>query len=260
MKHNQSTSAKDLHLVILATALCISFVLFSPLNETSVRIILGIPLVLFLPGYSLIAALFPKKNDLDVIERVALSFGISIAITSLLGLALNYTSWGIRLLPVVIALSGFIISVSILAYSRRLKIPERESFLFDFREKYEIAKSELFEAPPKLKIVSSISFILIALSLIIVSNSQATGYELSIYTSTSPLVWIFLILSIAGDERSNWWIIGFFILMFSNFVILSLHACKFRPKIVHFSGYDFLHSLKDFSLSSFIFSNYRFFP
>ena len=29
------------------------------------------PLVLFLPGYSLIAALFPAKDDLDGIERIA---------------------------------------------------------------------------------------------------------------------------------------------------------------------------------------------
>jgi len=45
-------------------------------------------LVLFLPGYTLIATLFPRKDDLDGIERVALSFGLSIAITPLLGLAL----------------------------------------------------------------------------------------------------------------------------------------------------------------------------
>ena len=47
--------------------------------------------MLFLPGYALIATLFPRKDDLDGIERIALSFGLSIAITPLLGLALNYT-------------------------------------------------------------------------------------------------------------------------------------------------------------------------
>lgn len=60
------------------------------LNETQVRIILGLPLVLFLPSYALIATLFPRKGDLDGIGRIALSFGLSIAITLLLGLALNY--------------------------------------------------------------------------------------------------------------------------------------------------------------------------
>jgi len=80
---------KDLALVIHLTLLCTPFVLIPLLNETPIRIILGLPLVLFLPGYSLITALFPGKDDLDGIARIALSFGLSIAITPLLGLALK---------------------------------------------------------------------------------------------------------------------------------------------------------------------------
>jgi len=79
----------DLALVIILVLLTIPFVLIPPLNETPVRIILGLPLVLFLPGYSLIATLFPRKDDLDAIKRIALSFGLSITITPLLGLALK---------------------------------------------------------------------------------------------------------------------------------------------------------------------------
>ena len=102
----------DLALVIILVLLTIPFVLIPPLNKISpVRIILGLPLVLFLPGYSLIATLFPRKDDLDAIDRIALSFGLSIAITPLLGLALNYTPFGIRLSPVLIVLSVFTISL-----------------------------------------------------------------------------------------------------------------------------------------------------
>jgi len=82
--------------------------------------------VLFLPGYSLIATLFPRKGDLDAIERIALNFGLSIAITPLLGLALNYTPFGIRLLPVLIVLSVFTISLALGAYVRRSMIPEED--------------------------------------------------------------------------------------------------------------------------------------
>ena len=74
----------DLALVIILTLSCIPFVLAPPLNETPIRIILGLLLVLFLPGYSLIAALFPRRGDLDGIERIALSFGLSIAIVPLI--------------------------------------------------------------------------------------------------------------------------------------------------------------------------------
>ena len=81
-------------------------------------------MVLFLPGYTLIAALFPRKDDLDGIERVALSFGLRIAISPLLGLALNYTLFGIRLTPVLIVLTVFSIALAIGAYVRRSRIPE----------------------------------------------------------------------------------------------------------------------------------------
>jgi len=119
--------------VILWTLLSIPFVLIPPLNEISpVRIILGLPLVLFLPGYTLIATLFPRKDDLDGIERVALSFGLSIAISPLLGLALNYTPFGIRLTPILTVLSVFTISLAIGAYVRRSRIPEGCRFVVDF--------------------------------------------------------------------------------------------------------------------------------
>ena len=122
---------KDLAIVILLTLLCIPFVLIPPLNETPVRIILGLPLVLFLPGYSLIATLFPRKDDLDGIERVALSFGLGIAITPLLGLALNYTPFGIRLSPILIVLSVFTISLALGAYVRRSMVPKEDRFVVD---------------------------------------------------------------------------------------------------------------------------------
>jgi uncharacterized membrane protein len=122
----------DLAFVILLTLLCILFVLIPPLNGTPVRIILGLPLVLFLPGYVLIATLFPRKGDLNVIERIALSFGLSIAITPLLGLGLNYTPFGIRLTPILIVMSVFTISLAIGACVGRGEIQEGDRFVVDF--------------------------------------------------------------------------------------------------------------------------------
>ncbi len=56
------------------------------------RIILGLPFLLFFPGYTLVAALFTRKEGMGSIERVALSFGLSIAVVPLIGLILNYTA------------------------------------------------------------------------------------------------------------------------------------------------------------------------
>ena len=92
--------------------------------------VLGLLLVLFLPGYSLIAALFPGRADLDGIERIALRFqGLGIAVVPLLGLALNYTPFGIRLVPVLVVLSVFTVSLAVIAGVRRQGLPEGERFV-----------------------------------------------------------------------------------------------------------------------------------
>ncbi|MBE0517349.1 MAG: DUF1616 domain-containing protein [Methanophagales archaeon] len=157
---------RDLALVILFTLLCIPFVLISPLNETPVRIILGLPLVLFLPGYSLIAALFPRKADLDGIERLALSFGLSIAIVPLLGLALNYTPFGIRLSPILTVLSVFTVSFAVGASVRRSMVPEGERFAVEFGVALETLKESFRAADTRIdRILSIILIISIVLAI-----------------------------------------------------------------------------------------------
>ena len=120
---------KDLALVIALTLACILFVMMPPLTETPVRVLLGLLLVLFLPRYSLIAALFPRRGDLDGIERIALSFGLSIAIVPLLGLTLNYTPFGIRLVPILVALSVFTILLAVVACVRRGLVSDGDRFV-----------------------------------------------------------------------------------------------------------------------------------
>lgn len=90
------------------------------------RIILGLPFVMFFPGYTLIAALFPKRDDIDSIERVALSFGLSIAVVVLIILMLNYSPWGIKLYPILISLAIFILVTSLIAWQRQRRLPEAE--------------------------------------------------------------------------------------------------------------------------------------
>lgn len=67
------------------------------------RYVFGSVFVLFLPGYSLIRALFGSK-ELDDIERFALSVGLSLALVPMASLLLNYTPWGIRTTPVTFCL------------------------------------------------------------------------------------------------------------------------------------------------------------
>lgn len=55
----------------------------------AIRLIFGTLFVLFLPGLAW-SFVFFKKGEIDVIERIALSFGLSIAIVPLTVFWLNY--------------------------------------------------------------------------------------------------------------------------------------------------------------------------
>jgi len=114
-------------LVCIALALVLVALVFL-VPDSLARQILGLIFVLFLPGYAATAALFPENDQIDGIERVALSFGLSIAIVPLIGLALNFTPFGIRLDPILASVSAFIISASLIGWYRRIRLPEDERF------------------------------------------------------------------------------------------------------------------------------------
>lgn len=125
------------------------------------RLILGLPLILFFPGYAVVAAIFPRKGELRGIERMALSFGLSIVVAPLIGFALNYTPWGIRLEPILISLIAFIILFSALALYRRRKLPAEDVYILGFN--YELPA---FNEMSRLDKVLSILLVLAILSTI----------------------------------------------------------------------------------------------
>ena len=117
---------------ILIAIIAITLLLFPAVAFTSggLRIALGLFFVLFFPGYTLLSALFPGRGNLDGIERVALSFGLSIAVVPLIGLVLNYTPWGIRLYPILISITLFILVASGVAWYRQRKLAPAQRFGF----------------------------------------------------------------------------------------------------------------------------------
>lgn len=158
----------DIVLMLLLTFLCMIFVL-TPINNTPFRIIFSLILILFAPGYSSIAALFPKDYDLKGTERIALSFGISIVIAPIIGLLLNYTPFGIKLGPISISLSLFTILMSIIAYIRRLKTPENERFTIDFNCYFNRIKESFRKESGTDKILS----IILVISIILAFSATA---------------------------------------------------------------------------------------
>jgi len=199
----RSLPADLVAVVVLVVAACLS-VLIPGVNETPLRVVLGLPLVLFLPRYAFVAALFPEAGasptaesgtevdddaaaesadgagpipgltggegdrGIDGIERVALSFGLSIAVVPLLGLVLNFTPWGIRLWPILVTVSGFTLASTAVAATRRRALPADERFRVPYRQWIDAGRSELFE--PETRLDGILNVVLVASILLAVGS------------------------------------------------------------------------------------------
>lgn len=138
----------DLALVIAVTGL-VTFGLFTAVSGL-VRILVGIPLLLFLPGYALVAILYPDESDgeyptfddektglqspllsdggLESIERIVLSVIASVAIVPAVTLVTTITPWGITLRPVLAGISLVTVLLSVLAIVQRYRCPPEQRF------------------------------------------------------------------------------------------------------------------------------------
>lgn len=118
----------DLHAMLAATALLLPLALLLP-DASPLRVVLGLPLVLFFPGYALVAALFPAARSATggrvpgAAVRAGLAFGLSLALVPLLGLALDATPWKLRPAPVLLSLAVFVGGVGAVALARRARVP-----------------------------------------------------------------------------------------------------------------------------------------
>ena len=121
----------DLLAIWLATMVLLGLIILLP--DSPARVALGLPFVLFFPGYTLVSALYPRRDDLDGINRLALSLGLSLAVVPLVGLILNYTPWGIRLAPIVVSLTLFVAGCSAAAARNRRLLPQGERVAADAR-------------------------------------------------------------------------------------------------------------------------------
>ncbi|MFZ3113802.1 DUF1616 domain-containing protein [Methanothrix sp.] len=190
MERNLEQLPADL-LAAVVLALAVLLFTLTPLSGLFLRIPIGLLMVLFVPGYVLIAALFPRKGDLDGIERIALSFGLSIAVVPLIGLGLNYTPWGIRLIPVVISIVAFTLLMAAVAYWRRISLSPEERFSLHLRQWIDSIKNEIREEGERGWVDKALTIILI----------------LSIIASIVALVYV-VVTPKEGEKFTEFYILG----------------------------------------------------
>lgn len=138
--------------------------LFHPsVYGTPLAVALGLPLLLFAPGYALVSLLFPGSTPDDAAERslarvrerglgggerVALGVGISIALVPPLGVALT-VAWTIDPVPVLLSVSALTVTFAVGATIRRLRRPADrrfvvplESWLTDARDAVDAGRTD----------------------------------------------------------------------------------------------------------------------
>jgi len=121
----------DLVVVMGLAALGAVFTLVMPFADLPLRAPVGFVLAIFLPGYALMAALFPRRG-LNRILRTVLSLASSLVLALAIGLVLNFSPWGLRLGPMVAFLVLFTLISVAAAYSRRIELPIEERFAAGF--------------------------------------------------------------------------------------------------------------------------------
>lgn len=178
-------------LVVLADLV----VLLPGVSASPLRVLVGLPFLLFLPGYALVAALFPEAGPgvdggaeegwpgtsgrIDGVERAALSFGLSLAVLPVVGLALHFTPWGIRLVPVLAALSLVTLGLVAVAARRRRQLSAAERFAVPYRDWLAAARADLFA--PATRTDAALNVVL-AVSL--VTAAAFAGYAVAVPKET----------------------------------------------------------------------------
>jgi uncharacterized membrane protein len=120
----------------------------APSGAVFLRALVGLPLLFFVPGYAVVAALFPgrrrsagrgrealarrlttrRDRGIDSAERLALAFGTSVALLAPLGLVISVAGLPYTTGTVVATMSAFTAVVLVLAVVSRNRLPQTERY------------------------------------------------------------------------------------------------------------------------------------
>lgn len=136
---DDSTFPVDLLAVALLAVGIVVLTWTSGATTSLARILLGFLFVVFAPGYALVSLLLPASTSdpdanlrystgnwslvVTTVERAILSIGFSVMLVPLLGIVLNYSSWGLQPVPMVVSIGALTIGLSVLAAARRRRVP-----------------------------------------------------------------------------------------------------------------------------------------
>lgn len=212
----------DLAAVLLLVLLTLVSVLAPVVRETPLRVALGLPFMLFAPGYALIAVLFPEasprsrdpsdapttlypeeatsseeptgRGGITAVWRVGLSFAASMVVLATVGLVLNSTPFGIRLVPVVGSISAVVVGLVVVAVRRRLAVPSEERFRVPWRARLSGLRSELAAPESRLDALLNVTLV-----FALVIAASAVGYAIAVPTEGQSYTELYLLTGSDGE-------------------------------------------------------------
>lgn len=189
----------DIAIVVFGVILTNITVLLPFVGDTPLRIVFGLVFVLFLPGYTFVAALFPERPTSSSVnmtdtgetyedhtcpdrgignaERGILSFSISIALNFFIGIVLNFTPWGLRLVPILAGISVTTVLLAAVATVRRWSVPSKRRFRVQYKRWLRNTQSALVHPSARSDAVLNV--------VLIISVIVATG--MFMYAAMAPL-------------------------------------------------------------------------
>jgi uncharacterized membrane protein len=166
MSSNRKTlylPAAELRLILAGGGLLGALLILNSQTElwafSLLQALLGIVYALCVPGYLIQLSLFPRREDLNWDGRLALSFGLSIAIVAPLALILDQFEAGLGLVPYTTTWMGLILLLVIIAAIRQMRVrPDQRAGL-----RWELSLREVWDNESKsgrrLLILLSISLL-----------------------------------------------------------------------------------------------------
>lgn len=177
-------------------------VLLSTTSEMA-RLLVGLPLLFFLPGYALLTALFPRgaatdaplrariragrEPVLSLGERAALSFGTSLALLPPLALLLAATGLGVTSPAVFVSLTLVTGLGLLVGIARRLRLPESERYTLPLG-RWSDALSGATDAAPGTLAVNAALVVAVLVSLsaltgaLLAPRATGAGTEFTVLT------------------------------------------------------------------------------
>ena len=184
---------EDILLIIFITITSIVCIITLPLENYHLNLLFYILLGMFLPGYALLAAMYPSKYDLGRFKRIFGSITLSILLTLIFVIISDYNILGITISKgfIIIGVLTILLSIDALEGNMRTSKTNSEN---DIPNK----EIEVFRWKYSMRDIYIIIFLTLLSLVIVILPTKYTGYTFY------PLKSFFSLLLIFSSSFAFW--------------------------------------------------------